>query len=167
MYQRDREEFSKMGFNLDEDPVISFIYRIKVVARRISFFQNLFKKWAKEDGIENLVEPEEESVHYKGIDFIRLVFTFKDCKTTEIVKTIIVVNDVLRFITSLFGYTTDNKEVFVAEFIPGSKVKIINRIDDGYFTVTGYEFDREKKALKFKVNKGDENLVLPVHYLLN
>ncbi len=167
MREEDKKEFSEIGFDLNSNPTISFIYRVQIVSRRIDFFKNHYKKYSQQDSIQNIVEPDVEFTKYKGIDFVKLIFVFKDFETTEVVKSIIVINDCVRFITELFGYTEDNEEVILAEFLPGNKLKVINRIDDGYFTVIGYDFNRDKKTLRYKVTKGDEILILDPHFLIN
>jgi hypothetical protein len=167
MKKEDKKEFSEIGFDLENNPTISFIYRIQIVARRISFFKNFYKKFATEDSVEVLIEPDLEYLKYKGIEFVKMIFVFKEFKTEDVVKSITIINDCVRFISELFGYTEDNEEVILAEFLPGAKLKVINRIDDGYFTVIGYDFNREKKSLKYKVTKGDEFLILDPHFLIN
>jgi hypothetical protein len=167
MRKEDKKEFSEIGFDLENNPTISFIYRIQIVARRISFFKNFYKKFATEDSVEVVIEPDLEYLKYKGIEFVKMIFVFKEFKTEDVVKSIIIINDCVRFISELFGYTEDNEEVILAEFLPGAKLKVINRIDDGYFTVIGYDFNREKKSLKYKVTKGDEVLILDPHFLIN
>jgi hypothetical protein len=167
MRQEDRKEFSEIGFDLENNPTISFIYRIQIVARRIDFFKNFYKKFSTQDSIEVVIEPDIEYLTYKGIEFVKMIFVFKEFKTEEIVKSIIAINDCVRFISDLFGYTEDNEEVILAEFLPGAKLKVINRIEDGYFTVIGYDFNRDKKNLKYKVTKDDEILVLDPHFLIN
>ena len=167
MRKEDKKEFSEIGFDLENNPTISFIYIIQIVARRISFFKNFYKKFATEDSVEVVIEPDLEYLKYKGIEFVKMIFVFKEFKTEDVVKSIIIINDCVRFISELFGYTEDNEEVILAEFLPGAKLKVINRIDDGYFTVIGYDFNREKKSLKYKVTKGDEVLILDPHFLIN
>lgn len=167
MKEEDKKEFSEIGFDLEANPTISFIYRIQIVARRIDFFKNFYKKFSTQDSIEVLVEPDLEFLEYKKIEFVKMIFVFKEFKTKEVVKSLIAINDCVRFISELFGYTEDNEEVILAEFLPGDKLKVINRIDDGYFTVIGYDFNREKKSLKYKVTKGDEVLILDPHFLIN
>lgn len=167
MKEEDKKEFSEIGFDLENNPTISFIYRIQIVARRIDFFKNFYKKFSLQDSIEVVIEPELEFLKYKGIEFVKMIFVFKELKTEQIVKSVIAINDCVRFISELFGYTEDNEEVILAEFSPGAKLKVINRIDDGYFTVIGYDFNREKKSLKYKVTKDEEILILDPHFLIN
>jgi hypothetical protein len=167
MKEEDKDEFKKIGFNLDENPVISFIYRIQIVARRVGFFENFYKKFIKEDSIEQTVEPEIENVSFKGIDFVKMIFKFKDFKTEDVVKNIIAINDCVNFLGQLFGYTEDGQEIILAEFIPGQKIQIANRIEDGYFTIIGYDFDRTKKELKYKCTKGEMTLVVDQKFIIN
>jgi hypothetical protein len=167
MKEEDKKEFSGIGFDLEQNPTISFIYRVQIVARRIDFFKNHYKKYCSQDAIKVIIEPDLEYTSYKGIEFVKLIFVFKEFKTEEIVKSIIAINDCVRFISELFGYTEDNEEVILAEFLPGSKLKVINRIEEGYFTVIGYDFNRDKKTLKYKVSKKDEILILDPHFLIN
>jgi hypothetical protein len=167
MKEEDKEEFKKMGFDLDQNPIISFIYRIQIVARRVGFFNNFYKKFAKEDSITQMVEPEVENIDYKGVEFVKMIFKFKDFTTEDIVKNIIVINDSIRFISLLFGYTGDGKEIIVAEFSPGQQIKVANRIEDGHFTVTGYDFNRTTKQLRYKVTKGDLVLTIDERLIIN
>jgi hypothetical protein len=167
MREEDKEEFKKIGFDLDTNPIISFIYRIQIVARRISFFNIFYKKYATEDGLTQMVEPEIENVEYKGVEFIKMIFKFKDFSTEDIVKNIIVINDCIRFLSEIFGYTEDGKELIISEFTPGSQIKIANRIDEGYFTVVGYEFDRVRKQIKYKVTGNEQVFIVDSRLIIN